>query len=72
MTEITNQMKETTKAFMKILMSMNLPETSIKAITQMVWNKPEQMDKIVAYIKENPKATESQMLTKAIEISNYR
>ena len=72
MTEITNQMKETTKAFMKILMSMNLPETSIKAITQMVWNKPEQMDKIVAYIKENPKATESQMLTKAMEISNYR
>ena len=65
-------MKETTKAFMKILMSMNLPETSIKAITQMVWNKPEQMDKIVAYIKENPKATESQMLTKAMEISNYR
>ncbi len=62
-------MKEITQSFMKVLMCTNLSEENIKAITALFWMKPQHMDELVAYIKENPDATESELLKKATEIA---
>ena len=69
MEDISEEMRELTKLFIKVLMSMGLPDTTIMVITEMFWNKVEMMDEMVAFIKTNPNATETQVITKAMEIS---
>jgi len=60
-------MKEITQAFMKVLMSMQIQEKNIKAITQLLWNNLQGMDEVVKFIKENPNATESDVIKEAIK-----
>ena len=66
MKEIT--LKEVTQSFMKVLMSVNVQSHNIKAITQMFWDNPPQMLELVEWIKNNPKATESEIIRKAVNI----
>jgi len=60
-------MKEITQAFMKVLMSMQIQEKNIKAITQLLWNNLQGMDEVVKFIKENPNATESDVIKESIK-----
>ena len=69
-TKLKNLMREKTKSFMKILKDLELSEMTIKGITAMVWNNLEMMNKMVDYIEKNPQTTETQMINKAMEISN--
>lgn len=62
-------MKEITQAFMNVLYSMRVQKKNITAITQLLWGNIQAMDELVKFIKENPKATESEILRKATEIS---
>ena len=62
-------MKEITQAFMKVLMSMNVQEKNIKAITELLWGNLQGMDELMKFIKENPEATESEILKKATEVA---
>lgn len=61
-------MKEITQAFMNVLIGMKLQEKTIKAIVQMLWNQPNKMDELVKFIKANPKATDSDIIRRAVEI----
>ena len=62
-------MKEITQAFMNVLIGLKVKDETVKAIVQMFWEQPTKMDKLVQYIKENPKATEMTILKKAVDIS---
>ena len=62
-------MKEITQASMNVLYSMRVQKKNITAITQLLWGNIQAMDELVKFIKENPKATESEILRKATEIS---
>ena len=62
-------MKEIKQAFMNVLYSMRVQKKNITAITQLLWGNIQAMDELVKFIKENPKATESEILRKATEIS---
>lgn len=62
-------MKEITQAFMNVLIGLKVKDEAVKAIVQMFWEQPTKMDKLVQYIKENPKATEMTILKKAVDIS---
>lgn len=62
-------MKEITQAFINVLYSMKIQKKNITAITQLLWENLEGMDKLVKFIKKNPTATESEVLKKAIEIA---
>ena len=48
---------------------MKVQDKNIKAITQLLWENIQGMDKVIAFIKENPKSTESEILKEAIQIS---
>ena len=54
---------------MNVLIGMKVQDKNIKAITQILWENIQGMDKVIAFIKENPKATESEILKEAIQIS---
>ena len=62
-------MKDTTQAFMRVLLNTNCREDTVKAIVQMFWNQPEKMDRLVDYLKEHHDASKSEILKEAIRIS---
>lgn len=61
-------MKETTQAFMNVLIKANVQEQNVKAIVSFLWDNPVGMDEVVAFIKENPTATESDIIRKADDV----
>ncbi len=61
-------MKETAQAFMKVLINANVQEQNIKAIVNFLWDNPKGVDEVVSFIKENPTATESDIIKKADEV----
>ena len=69
MEELTDYMREKTKAFMTILMDLNLPKATVEGETAMFWNNVDMMNEMVDYIEINTNATETQIIDKAIEIS---
>ncbi len=65
-------MKEITQAFMGVLISASVQEENVKALVELLWENPEWMDEVVAFIKKNPMATESDIMRMAIEIGTQR
>ena len=65
---ITEQNKYLVKAFVRVLRDMKVSPEGAQMITSTLQNK-QQMDSLVAYIKCNNNATESELIDKAIEIS---
>lgn len=62
-------MKETTQAFMNVLLSTNMQEKNIKAVTQLLWENLDGMDDLIAFIKDCPDADESEIMKEAVRIS---
>ena len=55
-------------AFMKVLKIMKLRDETVLFITASMNDNPDKADKMIAYIKENPNATETDLLKKTQEI----
>lgn len=55
-------------AFMKVLKIMRLRDEVILFITASMEDNPDKADKMIAYIKENPNVSESDLLKKTQEI----
>ena len=60
--------EELMSAFIGVLCSTRVSEATIHGITEMMWDNKPAMDQLVAYIKENPKATEAQIIKTASTI----
>lgn len=60
--------KAVTQAFMQILVGMRVQKNNILSITQLLMGNYQEMDKVVTYIKENPQASESDILRVAIAV----
>lgn len=58
--------------FVLILMDTGMSKTNIHGISQMIWGNLEAMDKVVDYIEENPKATESQIIKVASQAAGVK
>ena len=56
------------RAFVRVLYSTRISEAAIYGIGEMMWDNKPAMDELVAYIEENPKATEVQITKKASQI----
>ena len=56
------------RAFVRVLYSTRISEAAIHGIGEMMWDNKPAMDELVAYIEENPKATEVQITKKASQI----
>lgn len=68
MMEITMENKEQVKLFARILKSMGVEQTTAEMICIMLQNK-NQMDEVVRFIDNNPKATEKEIFNKVTEIT---
>ena len=66
--KITEKNKELVKAFARIMRDIGVSQTTSEMITSMLKNKA-QMDALVEFTEENPKATEAEILDKAQEIT---
>ncbi|MBO4983660.1 MAG: hypothetical protein J6D23_06330 [Clostridia bacterium] len=66
--KITEQNKELMKAFIRVLANTSVSRNASEMICSMMRSKAE-MDKMIAYIRLNPQATEEQILNKAMEIT---
>lgn len=66
--EITMENKEQVKLFARILKSMGVEQTTAEMICIMLQNK-NQMDEVVRFIDNNPKATEKEIFNKVTEIT---
>lgn len=55
-------------AFMKVLKIMRLRDEAVLFITASMEDNSDKADKMIAYIKENPNATETDLLKKTQEI----
>ena len=66
--KITEKNKEIAKAFVRIMRDIGVSQTTSEMITSMLKNKT-QMDALVKFTEENPKATEADILAKAQEIT---
>ena len=55
-------------AFVGVLCATRVSETTIHGICAMMWDNKPAMDQLVAYIKENPEATEAEITKKASTI----
>ena len=62
------QLTEAQEKFIECLMLLNIKPDAIKVIMLLI-PKDEQIAAMAEYLLQNPKATESDMLGKAIEIS---
>ena len=62
-------MKKITQAFMKVLMNMGLKENNIKGVVNLLWEDIQAMDEMVEFIKAHPKATETEIIKKALSLS---
>lgn len=60
--------EEKLKLFVRVLCSMRLTENTIHGIVAMLGHSKTSMDELVAYIKQNPKATEAEITKKASTI----
>lgn len=60
--------KEQVKLFARILKSMGVEQTTAEMICIMLQNK-NQMDEVVRFIDNNPKATEKEIFNKVTEIT---
>ena len=69
MEEITQEIREITKLFINVLMNTKLEEKNIPAIVEMLWGDFTKMDNMVAFIKNHPQSTQTEIITKAMEIS---
>ena len=61
-------MKPYEKTFIHVLCAMKLSESTICGIMAMMDGNKSAMDELVAYIKENSRATEAQITKKASQI----
>ena len=66
--KIAEKNKEIAKAFVRIMRDIGVSQTTSEMITSMLKNKT-QMDALVKFTEENPKATEAEILAKAQEIN---
>ena len=66
--KITDKNKEIVKAFVRIMRDIGVSQTTSEMITSMLKSKT-QIDALVKYTEENPKATEAEILVKAQEIT---
>ncbi|MBO5101514.1 MAG: hypothetical protein J6C39_03200 [Clostridia bacterium] len=66
--KITEKNKEIVKAFARIMRDVGVSQTTAEMITSMLKSKM-QMDALVKFTEENPKATEAEILTKTQEIT---
>lgn len=62
------EMMHKLRLFVRVLCALRLSEDAIHGITSMVCDDLQAMDKLVAYIDENPTATESQVIQAASTI----
>ena len=60
--------EELMSAFIEVLCATRVSEATIHGITEMMWDNKPAMDELVAYIKQNPRATEAQITKKASTI----
>ena len=60
--------EEKLRLFVRVLCSMRLTEDTIHGIVAMMDGDKRSMDELVAYIKENPKATEAEITRQASTI----
>lgn len=58
-------MYETEKAFIRILLDIEIPGKTIDAIVQLLWENYPAMDALVDWIEENPQRTEKEVIKKA-------
>ena len=68
-----NQLKQYEVIFIRILMDMHVSKDQIHGIMAMLYGNKPAMDKVVAFIEENPEATESQIIkvaSKAVGIKS--
>ncbi len=55
--------------FIAVLMHTSLKDENVNFVTELMWEKREQMDQMVAFIKEHPQATQTELLKTAVKIS---
>ena len=62
-------MKDFMEPFIAVLMHTNLSDTSVDYIAEKMWDNEVMTDQMVAFIKANPEATETQLLKEAQRIA---
>ena len=67
--KITYSNKTIVKAFIRMLLSVGLEKKTVEMIVSAVADVS-QMRQLAFFLQENPKATESEILEKVLEISN--
>lgn len=67
--KITDSNKTIVKAFIRMLLSVGLEKKTVEMIVSAVADVS-QMRQLAFFLQENPKATESEILEKVLEISN--
>ena len=61
-------MHETEKAFIQVLMSIEVSGETIDAILQLLWKNYPAMDALVDWIEENPNRAEKEVIKKATNL----
>ena len=69
--KITEKNRELVKAFARIMKDIGISQAAAEMITSILKNKT-QMDALVEYTQETPKATENDILEKAQEIAKNK
>lgn len=67
--KITDSNKTIVKSFIRMLLSVGLEKKTVEMIVSAVADVS-QMRQLAFFLQENPKATESEILEKVLEISN--
>ncbi len=67
--KITDSNKTIVKAFIRMLLSVGLEKKTVEMIVSAL-SDVSQMRQLAFFLQENPKATESEILEKVLEISN--
>ena len=56
------------KAFIQVLLSIEVPGETIDAILQLLWENYPAMDALVDWIEENPHRSEKEVIKKATDL----